>query len=467
MVFADLFFLYAFLPVCLAFYFASKKIAYRNAVLIVFSLIFYAWGEPVWITLLLLSSAVNYICGLLSCKYADTKKAKISLIIALTVNFGMLGIFKYTGFFVENFNALFGLAVPVPNIKLPIGISFYTFQATSYIADCFWGKVKPQKNYAKFLMYLSLFPQLVAGPIVRYDNVAREIDQRRSSKEDVSGGITRIITGLAKKVIISNNLSVIVSVFLGNSIAETSVLGAWYGAMIFALQVYFDFSGYSDIAIGLGKVFGFNFNENFNYPFISKTISEFWQRWHISLGSFFRDYLLYLPIFGRRMEYVSLFLVWFCTGFWHGASWNFILWGVYFGLFIFIEQLIGKKRLRKIPGWILHIYTKTVLVVGFGIFYFEDVGHLGVFFKAIVGANSNAFADSILKNSITNNITLISAALLFSLPVAKYVKTYFEKTVTRKNIMNAAVIACNIILLSISSIMLVNATNNPFLYFRW
>lgn len=467
MVFADLFFLYAFLPICLIFYFASKKLVYRNIVLIVFSLIFYAWGEPLWVLLLVATATVNYVCALVTDKYRDTAKAKLGLAAALIVNFGLLGVFKYTGFFVENINALFNSSIPVPQIALPIGISFYTFQATSYIVDCYWGKVKAQRNYAKFLMYISLFPQLVAGPIVRYNDVAKEIDNRQSTKEDISYGITRVIVGLAKKVIISNNISTIVTVFLGSTIGNTSVLGAWYGAMMFALQVYFDFSGYSDIAIGLGRIFGFHFNENFKYPFVSKTITEFWQRWHISLGSFFRDYLLYVPIFGRRIEYLNLFLVWFCTGFWHGANWNYIIWGLYFGMFIFIESLIGKKRLRKVPKVIMHIYTKIVLIVGFGIFYFEDLGQLGTFFKALVGANSNSFADHILGNSIVNNIVLIVAAVLFSMPVIEKLRTFCQRTAVRRNVFSVATVVCNIVLLSVSSIMLVNATNNPFLYFRW
>lgn len=467
MVFADLFFLYAFLPICLIFYFASKKLVYRNIVLVVFSLIFYAWGEPLWVLLLVATATVNYVCALVTDKYRDTAKAKLGLAVALIVNFGLLGVFKYTGFFVENINAWFNSSIPVPQIALPIGISFYTFQATSYIVDCYWGKVKAQRNYGKFLMYISLFPQLVAGPIVRYNDIAKEIDNRQSTKEDISYGITRVIVGLAKKVIISNNISTIVTVFLGATIGTTSVLGAWYGAMMFALQVYFDFSGYSDIAIGLGRIFGFHFNENFKYPFVSKTITEFWQRWHISLGSFFRDYLLYVPIFGRRIEYLNLFLVWFCTGFWHGANWNYIIWGLYFGMFIFIENLIGKKRLRKVPSVIMHIYTKIVLIVGFGIFYFEDLGQLGTFFKALVGANSNSFADHILGNSIVNNIVLIVIAVIFSMPIIEKLKAFCQRTAVRRNVFSVATVVCNIVLLSVSSIMLVNATNNPFLYFRW
>ncbi|MCR4925791.1 MAG: MBOAT family protein [Clostridiales bacterium] len=467
MVFADLFFLYVFLPVCLLFYFISKNLTYRNIILIVFSLIFYAWGEPEYIILLIISAVVNYFCGILTDKNRETPKAKIYLAIALIINFGMLGVFKYTGFFIENINNWFNTSIASPKIALPIGISFYTFQATSYIVDCYWGKVKPQRNFAKFLMYISLFPQLVAGPIVRYNNVAKAIDNRQTTKDDISYGATRIIFGLAKKVIISNNLSSIVAVFLGSAIEDTSVLGAWYGAIIFALQVYFDFSGYSDIAIGLGRIFGFKFNENFKYPFASKTISEFWQRWHISLGTFFRDYLLYIPIFGRRLEYVSLFLVWFCTGFWHGANWNFIIWGLYFGVFICIENLIGKKRLRKIPKVILHIYSKIVLIIGFGIFYFEDLGQLGHFFKSLVGANSNVFCDRVLTASLTNNIVLIVFAILFSMPVLSKFKEYMSKTTTRRNILSVIITVANIVLLSLSSIMLVNATNNPFLYFRW
>jgi alginate O-acetyltransferase complex protein AlgI len=333
--------------------------------------------------------------------------------------------------------------------------------------DFYWEKIKPQKSYAKFLMYISLFPQLLAGPIVRYEYVEKDLFERRTTLEDMYEGFTRIITGLSKKVIIADNLSGIVDNFFGADISTLSVTGTWYEVILYALRIYFDFSGYSDMAIGLARLFGFRYNENFNYPFVSKSITEFWQRWHISLGTFFRDYLLYVPIFGKRRQYLSLFLVWFCTGLWHGASWNFIIWGLYFGLFIFIERLITKKRMKKIPKVILHIYSKLVIITGFGIFYFEDIKKLGVFFKNFFGLNGNAFADEIVKTSFINNIFLIIAAVVFSVPILdffKKMKTDSQKAIVIKN---SVTLAVNVTLLIISSIMLNNATNHPFLYFRF
>ena len=468
MVFSDLFVLYVFIPLCMVFYFLTKNIHYRNAVLIVFSVIFYAWGEPLWIFLLIGSIIANFLFGLLIDKWRGTKLAKLPVAFSLLLSLGLLCLFKYSGFIVENINGLLSLNLPVPKFTLPLGISFYTFQIISYIMDAYWGKVKVQKNFFKFMMYVSLFPQLVAGPIVRYSVVENEIDNRRTNIADVSAGVTRFIVGLAKKVILANNLYTVVEATLGTSnLAGLSVLGTWYGVILYAMYVYFDFSGYSDMAIGLGLIFGFHFNENFRYPFVCRNITEFWQRWHISLGSFFRDYLLYVPIFGKRRQYLSLFLVWFSTGIWHGASWNFIIWGLYFGVFIFIERKIGNKRLRKIPSVITHIYSKLVIVLGFGIFYFEDLGKLGTFFGNLVGANGNAFADTVLQTSVTNNLFLVLAALLFCMPVVPKLKELVQKQAGGAAITGTAQIVCNMVLLAVCSIMLVNATDNPFLYWRF
>ncbi|MEG2118361.1 MAG: MBOAT family O-acyltransferase, partial [Clostridia bacterium] len=298
-----------------------------------------------YLALLLLSAALNYFIALFIRQESKPKNAKFFTTCAVITNILMLAVFKYTDFFISNTNTLFSLTIPLTNIALPIGISFYTFKAISYIVDVYWEKVDPQKNYFNFLLYISMFPTIVAGPIIRYDSVENELTSRRTSFNDINDGIGRIIVGLAKKVIISNSLAAATSNFFTTTVSSASVLSVWMGAACFALQMYFDFSGYSDIAVGLGRLFGFNIMENFNYPFISKTVSEFWQRWHISLGTFFKDYLLYLPIFGKRRKYFSLFLVWFCTGFWHGASWNFIIWGLYFGVFMLFETLLGKKRI--------------------------------------------------------------------------------------------------------------------------
>ncbi len=467
MIFADLFFLYVFMAACFIAYFVSRKTVYRNWVLIVFSLIFYAWGEPVWVFLLLGSVGINYGAGLLIDKWRDTKKSTIAMASAVIFDICVLLFFKYTGFFVENFNAISPVDLPVPNIVMPIGISFFTFQILSYVIDCYWGTIKVQKSFPKLLMYISMFPQLVAGPIVRYSVIEKEIDDRVISMSDISDGITRICVGLAKKVILANNLSVIVDAFFKNgNLGELSVLGTWYTVIVYAMQVYFDFSGYSDIAIGIGRIFGFHFDENFNYPFISKNITEFWQRWHISLGTFFRDYVLYLPIFGKRRKYFNLFLVWFCTGFWHGASWNYIIWGLYFGVFILIERMIGAKRLKKIPLAVTHVYSKLVIIVGFGIFYFTDFSKLGVFLGNLIGLNGNSFTDKISLQSMTANLWLFIACIIFCLPVIPFIKKKMEEAKLAV-LFGAGQTVFNIAAFLMSSILLVNATNNPFIYWQF
>ncbi len=473
MVFADLFFIYVFLPLCLISYMLARSLTAKNVVLVVFSLVFYAWGEPLWIFLLLFSSFLNWGVGLLIEKGRGTGQAKAALAAGILIDIALLIVFKYSGFIVENINAASGLALPVPQLRLPIGISFYTFQAVSYVLDCYWENVTPQRRYGRFLLYLSLFPQLIAGPIVRYSVVEEEIDNRTVTVNDLCEGALRAIVGLAKKVILANNLWVIVDAFFGKDITGLSVLGTWYTVIAYSLYVYFDFSGYSDIAIGLGRMFGFHFDENFRHPFVCKTIAEFWQRWHISLGSFFRDYLLYVPIFGKNRKYVSLFLVWFSTGLWHGAAWNYIIWGLYFGCFIFFEQKLGKKRIKKWPVWWKHIYSKLVIIIGFGIFYFEDLGQLGQFFLHISGAavftNGAPFFDPVTWASFLNNMFLVGVSILCSLPLLPKLKSFFLEspqdglyTVGRVG----SVVAC-LGMLAVASILLVDSTNNVFLYWRF
>lgn len=467
MVFADLFFLYIFLPAVLIFYFLNKNIRYKNAVLIIFSLLFYAWGEPAVVFLLILSTIVNWLFGLQIDRHRDDKLGKAALGGSLAFSLGMLMIFKYLGFIVENLNLIPFVNIPVPHITLPIGISFYTFQILSYVIDCYWGKVKVQKNYFRFLLYVSLFPQLIAGPIVRYSVVEKEIDDRKTTISDLAEGSCRFMMGLAKKVILANNLWTIVENFFGGDISGLSVFGTWYTVIVYAMYVYFDFSGYSDMAIGLGRIFGFHFDENFKHPFICRNIAEFWQRWHISLGSFFRDYLLYLPIGGVIHGNINLFLVWFCTGMWHGASWNYIIWGLYFGVFIFIETKLGKKRMKAIPTVLTHIYSKIVIIVGFGIFYFEDFKQLGNFFKNLVGANGNALTDTISTTSLINNCFLIAVAVIACFPIGKLLQRFADKSTTTISVAQGLKVAYCIALLAISSLLLVDATSNPFLYFRF
>lgn len=470
MVFSSLYFLYLFLPVCLLCYGLSPSLTVKNITLTAFSLVFYAWGEPTYILLLLLSVLMNYLFGLgigAFQKKDNQSGAKAVMIVSLIFNIGLLGIFKYSGFIAENLNLIPGVNLPIPKLTLPIGISFYTFQILSYIIDLYWEKIDVQRNPLHLLLYISMFPQLIAGPIVRYATIAEEIKNRKTTLADLSEGLTRLMIGLGKKVILANHLSVIVDQFFGTPGSVLSVTGTWYAVIVYAMQIYFDFSGYSDMAIGMGRMFGFHFDENFRHPFLCKDISEFWQRWHISLGTFFRDYLLYVPIFGKRRKYGGLFLVWFCTGLWHGASWNFIIWGLYFGVFILIEQLIGKKRMKKIPIVIRHIYNKIVIIIGFGIFYFEDLGRLGDFFKNLFGLNGNALFDNVVQLSVQNNLFLLLAALICCFPLyegLQKLKTRYAAAVYAVDMFQTV---CNAALLIVSSILLVDATNNPFLYFRF
>lgn len=472
MVFADLYFLFFFLPLCLLAYFFFSSITAKNIVLIVFSLIFYAWGEPLWVFLLVFSAAFNWYMGLKAGRFRERNLGKLFVALALVVDIGLLFAFKYTGFFVETLNSVFGSSIPVPNIVLPIGISFFTFQAISYVIDCYWDTVKPQRKFYLFLLYLSLFPQLIAGPIVRYSAIETEITNRRANAVDIYDGIIRLVVGLTKKVLIANNLWVIVQSFWGADITHLSTGGTWYTVIVYSMYVYFDFSGYSDMAIGMGRIFGFHFAENFTHPFMCQTITEFWQRWHISLGSFFRDYLLYVPIFGKRRKYFGLFLVWFCTGLWHGASWNFIIWGLYYGLFILFEQQLGKKRIKKWPVWVKHIYSKLVILIGFGIFYFEDFGQLGHFFTNLFGISlftqGNALTDIITWTSLKNNIFLILAAILLCTPVRTKITDYFlHKSLASFKRTKVIQMLCCIVLLAVCAILLVDKTNNPFLYWRF
>lgn len=466
MVFSRLFFIYIFLPLCLLAYAAARGIKQKNMVLIIFSLIFYAWGEPVYIFLMLITAVVNYSAGLLIGKYQGKKGDTIATVSAVVYDLLMLGIFKYSGFIVENINALFSCSIPVPDIRLPIGISFYTFQTVSYIIDCHWEKVSPQKSFKNYLLFLTLFPQLVAGPIVRYSTIEKEITERKTELRDISYGLNRVALGLAKKVLLADQLCIISDNFLGN-IGSSTMFGAWFGVIAYGLRIYFDFSGYSDMAIGLGRIFGFHFDENFDHPFICKDITEFWQRWHISLSTFFRDYVLYVPIFGKRRKYGGLFLVWLCTGIWHGSSWNFIIWGLYYGLFVFIEMKIGKKNMKKIPVVLRHIYSKLVIFVGFGIFYFEKLGDLGTFFRTALGFGRNGFIAVQDKISFMNNIYLLIIAVVCCFPIINLIKKTTDKHFASKAVISSAAAVAAAMLLVFTSIMLVDSTTHPFLYFNF
>jgi len=475
-IFADLFFVYFFLPLCLALYFATKKIKYRNLVLVVFSLVFYAWGEPKWVFILLISSVINYFAALAIDKNAGTGRAKLFMALVTVWDLGVLFAFKYIGFFMSNIDNWFGLSLPVPKITLPIGISFYTFQTLSYVIDVYRRKVAVQKEYPKLLLYISLFPQLVAGPIVRYSTIANEIDHRKTTLKDVSDGVSRIILGLGKKVILANSVGSIVTALFGKAAddyaaaASSTVLGNWYGAVLIAMWYYFDFSGYSDMAIGMGRIFGFHFDENFVYPYICKSITEFWRRWHISLSTWFRDYV-YIPLGGNRKgktrQCINIMIVWSLTGFWHGASWNFMIWGAYFGVLLLIEKLLIGKWLENTKPFLQHLYAIVLVSIGWGIFYFEDFKSLGRFFKSIFGFAPGGFTDLSTNSLFTQNIWLFFAAALFCTPIIPKLKKSLCVSAGWTKAVGMAGIALNLGILFMSSMMLVNTTNNPFLYFKF
>lgn len=471
MIFSSLIFTYAFLPLCLILYGLVKPLKGKNAVLIVLSLFFYAWGEPVRVGLLLISAVVNYFVGI-GIGGAKTEKGKKGVLAAgLVFNIGMIAVIKYSGFVMTNINAAFHSELPVPDIAPLAGISFYTFQIISYIVDCYWEKTEPQHNFFDLLLYICLFPQLIAGPIVRYTTIADEINNRRTTLKDYSEGFTRFVVGLAKKVVLADQLHRIVDDFLGSNIGGMTIAGTWYGIILYSLYIYFDFSGYSDMAIGIGRIFGFHFDENFDHPYLCKDITEFWQRWHISLGSFFRDYLLPVTFFGHRNKYMSLALVWLCTGVWHGASWNYILWGVYYGLFILFEELLGKKRIKKIPPVIRHIYSKLVIILGFGIFYFDDtkggLSNLGLFFRNLTPANPNGWCKAPDQISMCNNLFLIIAAIICTFPLMKWFGKLSERSVGAKTAVSVSGTVVCAALLVLSSILMVDATTQAFLYWHF
>ncbi len=466
MVFSSLTFLFVFLPVNFLFYFISKNNTYRNFVLIIFSLFFYAWGEPVWVSLLIFSATIDFFHGKIIEKNRGNWKSKAALISSLIINLSLLGSFKYLGFIISNINFIFNTNLPLREFGLPIGISFYTFQTLSYVIDVYKGEVSAQKSYTKFLLFVSLFHQLVAGPIVRYKDIAEEIENRKITIEKFSYGINRFVIGLGKKVIIANTAGEISEFFLKGEFSQLSVFGSWLGIILFAIQIYFDFSGYSDMAIGLGRMFGFTYKENFNYPYISKTASEFWRRWHISLGSFFRDYV-YIPLGGNRKFYArNLFIVWFLTGLWHGASWNFVSWGLFYGVLIFLERKVYGKFLEKIPNIFSHAYFLIIMLSGWVLFYFTDLSDALAYLKIMFGFGDNALISTLFAIKLKNNIIFLILAVLLSTPIIRKIKSSLKQYYKVKEYSYLR-IALNAVIIIASTALLVGQTYNPFLYFRF
>lgn len=470
MLFSSTTFLFCFLTLVLIGYYAVPR-KLKNAVLLLFSLVFYAWGEPVYVFLMLGSIVVAYITGLLCDreKY-KTKLPLVSLIFAIVWNMGLLLFFKYTNFFITNTNSLFDLNITPLSLTLPIGISFYSFQTLSYVIDVYKGEVRSQRNFLNLATYVTLFPQLIAGPIVRYQTVEEQLSERHESLEKFARGVKRFAVGLGKKVILANNIGALFDEISKSPQSELSVAASWMGIIAFTFQIYFDFSGYSDMAIGLGKMFGFDFLENFNYPYISDSITEFWRRWHISLSSWFRDYV-YIPLGGNRKgkvrQCVNIMAVWFLTGFWHGANWNFMLWGVYFGVILLFEKLFWLRRLGKLPKAVRHVYALLLIVIGWGIFAFEDTGALVQNLKNMFGLGGLPLVNGTTDRFWFANYWLLFVILIIaSLPLFASIGRALEKKLP-------VAYSCVIEPLTVAGLLLVStaylASNsfNPFLYFRF
>ena len=468
MVFSNLFFLYIFLPVLALAYFITRNNTVRRGVLVAFSLIFYAWGEPLYVFLMIGMVAADYGFGIAIDRVQTQSFRKMWLVLSVIFNLGILCTYKYLGFFTETLNLIFSFTIPVVRLALPIGISFFTFQTMSYVIDVYRGDAEVQKDYFKLLLYVSFFPQLIAGPIVRYKDIEAQLDNRRVDIADINEGIYRFSVGLAKKVILADNCDSVVQTLMG--LSDTTVTARWVGALFFTLQLYFDFSGYSDMAIGLGQIFGFRFNENFNYPLISSSATEFWRRWHISLGTFFRDYV-YIPLGGNRHDQQrNILVVWFLTGMWHGASWNFMLWGLYYAFLLMLEKnrlLAAFQKMPKVVSFLLSkIYVIFITVFGFAIFYFDSnlFKNLGYMF----GIGTSGMTDIFTNSVIMDNIFLLITACVFAVPVVPFLAELCRKKL-RLSYEAERIIktAAAVMVILAATVRLCGNSYSPFLYFRF
>ncbi len=463
MLFTSISFLYYFLPTIIILYFITPK-KYRNYILLIFSIIFYMYGEPKYVILMLVEILVAYFGALLIDKY----KSKEIFLITIIIHIGLLCVFKYTDLFIGTINSIFKTNISFLNIALPIGISFYTFQILSYVIDVYRGKVKVQKNILKLATYVSLFPQLIAGPIVRYETICGELDNRDETIEKFSLGVRRFIIGLAKKVLIANMLGELCTKF--SLVDERSVLFYWIFAISYMLQVYFDFSAYSDMAIGLGKMFGFTFLENFNYPFISKSITEFWRRWHISLSSWFKDYV-YIPLGGSRKGTLKLvrniLIVWFLTGIWHGAAYNFILWGLFIGVFLVIEKLWLSKYISKLPKFLRNIYVLFIIMISFIMFNAGSINEAFFNIKGLFGLNKEVFINNYTIYYLKSYLIVLIIAIFGATPLFKNIIEKLKKNKHLNNFINVLEPIFLVILLLLVTAYLIDSSYNPFLYFRF
>ena len=468
MLFSSIVFLFKFLPAVMLLYYLLP-VRFRNVILLLASLVFYAWGEPVYLFLMLLSILFNYFSGLdIARNLQDKRAAKRSLVFNLIINLAVLGFFKYEGFVLDTLNGILPVHISYHALPLPIGISFYTFQILSYIIDVYRGNVKVQTNLPNFALYVTMFPQLIAGPIVQYADVDEQLASREISRTKFGEGSMYFIRGLAKKVLLANTSGMIFTEVSGLAKDNIAVMTAWLGAFAYMFQIYFDFSGYSDMAIGLGKMFGFEFNMNFNYPYVSKSITEFWRRWHISLSSWFRDYV-YIPLGGNRVSKIkhirNLLIVWFLTGLWHGAAWNFVAWGLYYGVILIIEKYLLSQVLDRLPDVVRHIYSIVLVVIGWVLFFSSSFGQAADYIRVMFGAGAHGFADRESMYLLTSNLILWLILIFGSTPLVHF---RYEHMLRSKKwnttIINSVVYAA---LFIVCIAYLVTETYNPFLYFRF
>lgn len=473
MVFSSLLFLFRFLPaVLLLYYIAPRKI--RNLVLFLFSLLFYAWGEPKYVFLMLFSITMDFFMGQMVAKSKarnNRKAAKRFLTISIVVNLSILAFFKYADFIIGTINNVAGLSLPMLSIPLPIGISFFTFQTMSYVIDVYKGATKVQKNWVNYGTYVSMFPQLIAGPIVQYKTIAEQMEHRKENASDFAEGIHRFLLGMGKKVLLANTIGLLCDAVMALEITQVPVLTAWLGAIAYTFQIYFDFSGYSDMAIGLGKMFGFHFLENFNYPYISRSITEFWRRWHISLSSWFKEYV-YIPLGGNRrgvlLQARNILVVWMLTGIWHGASWNYVLWGVYYGILLMLEKFLLKPVLKHLPGVLRNVYTMVLVIFGWVLFKCEDLSYCFSYLKAMVGGFHAGWIGResmyLLRNYGALLVILLFGCTMIPKKIGHRITGKFGET-SWIGLVLRIVWYGGIFLISLA--YLVDATYNPFLYFRF
>lgn len=463
MLFTSISFLYYFLPIVIILYFIVPK-KFKNFILFLSSIFFYFCGEPIYTFLMIGEIFIAYV----GARYLEKHRKKSILVSLLAIHIGALGLFKYSDFTINNINQIFGSKIPLLKLALPIGISFYTFQIISYVVDVYRGKVKAQKSFLKLATYVSLFPQLIAGPIVRYETIEKELDNRTSNFENFAYGVRRFVIGLGKKVLIANMLGELCDVF--STTNEKSVLFYWIFAISYSLQIYFDFSAYSDMAIGLGRMFGFHFLENFNYPYISKSITEFWRRWHMSLSSWFRDYV-YIPLGGNRKETIilvrNIFIVWALTGIWHGANWTFVIWGLMYGIMLIIEKLLLTKQLEKMPSILQRIYVLFTVMISFIIFNANSIGEAWNNIIGLFGANGESLINASTVYYLKSYLVVLVIAIIGSTPLLKNIIEKLKTKTNANKIINLLEPIAMASILTIVTAYLVDNSYNPFLYFRF